>query len=200
LVEARLRRKSPNSEVKPDEDAESIATAADSILDLLELCQWRLRVRKAAWKIRARKYFQLLNPEISLAEKEAQGRIEEATYPLDFHRGLILMGVSGDSRGKREAAFDEFLREWIVGSARADHHQSRHWNGENGGTEFVPPTEEYIVAEIEKQKREGWKDRYMLSLARDAWQRLKRVRIKDHRSRGGKASGKARQKQADKGD
>lgn len=196
LVDTRLRRSASNK----TPDYETIAAEIEATLDLVEHCQWRIGLRKKEWGARCRKwaepYFaRLMPPE----EKAARAKIEEQTYPLDYHRGLILIGVGGDGPKKREARYWPFLRQQFASFALWESFMGREMSKQDICEEvetYAREHESEIKEQLKCRKEQGWADADHVLRERDSWQKWNLHQTKQKRSAAGRKSGEARKPKA----
>lgn len=195
LVDTRLRRLSSNTQ--PSDEV--VAREIEFTLDLVEQCQWRIKLRKAEWKMRAHRLFRpWFERPLTAQETASRERIESMSYPLDFHRGLIFIGVSGDNPRQREKRYLPCFHDGWIANAMISHQYGNIPQGGCGNArsldDFVQPTETENRKAFEERKRMGWPDKDALLWQREYWQRWKISNVKAIRSKAGKASGTARKK------
>ncbi len=193
LVDMRLRRSAVGSKLT----SADIGREIEETLDLVEQCQWRILLREKEWSSRtARLAGEWFSTPLTPQETEVRRKIENESYPLDFQKGLILMGVNGSSPAKREEAFWPFLLEQCKSSAQHTHMYGGALDGRVANVrsldDFIEPPESQHREVLERYKREGWKAARWLVMEREMWQRHKHRKTKENRSMAGRKSGEVR--------
>ena len=105
--ESKLDQQKAREEIATKEIVEEI----ESTLDLVEMCEFMLEARRLQLKDTKTEMSKAF-AEINLTKEQGQKKavIDAESYPLVFHKGLIRMGVPGDSSEKRERAFWEYYK------------------------------------------------------------------------------------------
>ena len=174
LVDLRLRQRKDSKKIETREVVEEI----ESTLDLVELCEFMLEVRRGqSGKTQSMMFNLALENRLTDQEKQIKAAIERESYPLDFHKGLIRMGVPGDSAKERESLYWQYFK-------------SPYANGQ------VQHPEDDLKRCYEEQTQGQWENAHDLLASASQWLRWWKSEKSKKKSAAGKESGKARKQRS----
>jgi hypothetical protein len=180
LVDVRLRQRKDPAGITPEKIVEEI----EATLDLVEMCEFMVEVRRRQAGQTQSEMFQCA---LGTAPTEKEKQINAAIYPMKFTAGLIKMGVPEKRRDEWYWSFfkDKYpLWEWVEsGGSKFD---------SSGSPELRDIPEDEIKAAYDQRKAEGWRYAWLLGNVASQWCRWYEAHKHDPQKLGGINSAKAR--------